>query len=216
MATSRGRLFVLMARERPRALILRRGPTGWYHLVLWDTREDTFAHGAWFKGRIYEERCDLSPEGDMFLYFALKGSTWGTSYKGTWTAISRPPWLHALMLWPQGDTWGGGGRFLGPRKVGLWLGRVPAAHPDYPVSGLEVTTLERAAPRGDDPGANDWAGRDQAGRDVHTRGGRLYRRTAGEEVEIADFTQVTPDPQPPPGWATEPLRGKKPGRTRRK
>lgn len=216
MATSRGRLFVLMARERPVALVLRRGPSGWYHLILWNTHEDTFDHGAWFKGRIYEERCDLSPEGDLFLYFALKGSTWSTSYEGTWTAVSRPPWLHALTLWPQGDTWGGGGRFLEQRKVGLWLSNVPAAHPDHPVSGLEVTTLEPPPWRPSDLGGNDWAGRDQSGREVYSRGGRLYGRVDGEEVEIADFTRLKPDPQPAPAWATAPLPGRKPRRSRKK
>ena len=58
----------------------------------------------------------------LFLYFAMQGSRFPTSYKGTWTAVSRAPWLHALVLWPHGDTWGGGGRFLAPRKVALRTG----------------------------------------------------------------------------------------------
>jgi hypothetical protein len=48
-----------------------------------------------------------SPDGELLLYFALQGSRWQTSYRGSWTAVSRVPWLHALALWPQGDTWGG-------------------------------------------------------------------------------------------------------------
>lgn len=32
--------------------------------------------------------------------------------KGSWTAISRAPYLKALALWPWGDCWNGGGLFL--------------------------------------------------------------------------------------------------------
>lgn len=207
--TSRGRLYVLMARDVPRALVLRRGPSRWYHLIAWNTRDDSFEPGAWFKGRLYEERCDLSPDGELFLYFALKGN-WTSSYKGSWTAVSRAPWLHALALWPQGDTWGGGGRFLGPRKIGLGLGEVPAAHEDHPAQGLEVTTLREDAGRTPDAreydfGEHDWAGRDQAGLEVRSRGGKIYRVVDGVELELADFTKLTPDPKPAPAWAREPL-----------
>jgi hypothetical protein len=58
--------------------------------------------GQWFKGRIYERRCDLAPSGEKLIYFAAK-------YRSplyTWTAVSRPPFLTALLLWPKGDAWG--------------------------------------------------------------------------------------------------------------
>jgi hypothetical protein len=32
--------------------------------------------------------------------------------KGSWTEISRSPYLKALALWPWGDCWNGGGLFL--------------------------------------------------------------------------------------------------------
>jgi len=41
-------LHALFARRAPRALILLRGPAGWYHLVAWNTARDTFEPGAWF------------------------------------------------------------------------------------------------------------------------------------------------------------------------
>lgn len=47
----------------------------------------------------------------MFAYFALDGR-WESAAAGAYTAISRPPCFSALMLWPQGNTWGGGGVFL--------------------------------------------------------------------------------------------------------
>jgi hypothetical protein len=203
------RLFVVLAREAPVGVILRRGPAAWYHVVLWHTDTDLFEHGAWFKGRIYEERCDLSPDGQLFLYFALQGSRWRTSYRGTWTAVSRPPWLHALVLWPQGDTWGGGGRFVGKRKVALWTGMPLVTHPDHPLVGLEAVSGSRAT-TGDLPGSDlrekEWSGRDLAGDPVFTSEGKLFRKRARRTIELADFNGLKPDPQPAPGWATRPLR----------
>ncbi|HEU0105464.1 MAG TPA: hypothetical protein VFT38_04790 [Vicinamibacteria bacterium] len=204
------RLFVILAREAPIGVILRRGPAAWYHLIRWHTDEDRFEHGAWLRGRIYEERCDLSPDGELFLYFALQGSRWRTSYKGTWTAVSRPPWLHALVLWPHGDTWGGGGRFVGQRKVALWTGLPLATHPDHPLVGLEAVSGSRTEAGGafllnDDLPDKEWSGRDRAGEHVFTSAGKLLRRRGGRVVELADFNGLSPDPQPAPLWATRPL-----------
>ena len=101
------RLFVILARDGKSAVIFRRGPTRQVLLIKWDLRRDTFELGQWFRGRIYERRCDLSPKGDYLIYFAAKH----VGPFGTWTAISKPPYLTALALWPKGDAWGGGGMF---------------------------------------------------------------------------------------------------------
>jgi hypothetical protein len=69
----------------------------------------------WFKGRIYEHRCDLSPSGEKLIYFA---ANYRSPFR-TWTAISRPPFLTALALWPKGDAWGGGGLFENERTICL-------------------------------------------------------------------------------------------------
>jgi hypothetical protein len=202
------RLFVILAKEAPIGVILRRGPAAWYHVILWHTDTDEFEHGAWFKGRLYEERCDLSPDGQLFLYFALQGSRWRTSYKGSWTAVSRPPWLQALVLWPQGDTWGGGGRFTAKRKVALWTGLPLVTHPDHPLVGLEAVGGSRAdaadlAPS--DLPDKEWSGRDLAGEHVFTSAGKLFRKRGRRTMELADFNGLKPDPQPAPEWASRPL-----------
>jgi hypothetical protein len=57
------RLFVISARRAPVAAVLRRGPSKWVQLNVWDTSTDSIEHGQWFHGRIYERRCDLSPDG---------------------------------------------------------------------------------------------------------------------------------------------------------
>ena len=101
------RLHVILARRAPRAVIFRRGPSTHVGLFLWHLDTDEVEEGQWLRGRIYERRADLSPSGEHLVYFAAKWST----PMATWTAVSRPPWLTALGLWPKGDAWGGGGHF---------------------------------------------------------------------------------------------------------
>ena len=107
------RLSVLLARKSPIAVVFRRGPSKSVAVISWDTDRDEFRLGQWLKGRIYEHRCDLSPSGQKLIYFV-------GSYRNpmrTWTAVSRPPFLTALLLWPKGDAWGGGGLFEDERSI---------------------------------------------------------------------------------------------------
>ena len=106
-AESTTRLFVILAREARTAAVLRRGPTRQVLLLRWNLADDTFDAGQWFNGRVYERRCDLSPNGERFIYFAANHRP----PLGTWTAVSRLPYFTALALWPKGDAWGGGGLF---------------------------------------------------------------------------------------------------------
>jgi hypothetical protein len=66
------RLSLVFASEAPVAVVLRRGPTEWVELIRWDTSTDFFEHGQWLHGKIYGERCGLSPNGRLFVYFAMK------------------------------------------------------------------------------------------------------------------------------------------------
>jgi hypothetical protein len=109
------RLHVLLARKAPLGVVLRRGPSKHVLALSWNTQRHEFRLGQWFKGRIYERRCDLSPSGERLIYFAAK-------YRAplfTWTAVSRPPFLTALAMWPKGDAWGGGGLFTSERTTAL-------------------------------------------------------------------------------------------------
>jgi hypothetical protein len=112
------RLHVLLARSGSRAVVLRRGPSKQVCVLGWDRRHDTFEEGQWLRGRIYERRCDLSPDGRYLIYFAMNGR-WNSPTGGSWTAISRAPWLRALVLLGKGDGWHGGGLFTGPDRY--WL-----------------------------------------------------------------------------------------------
>ena len=98
------RLYVLIARKAKRAVVFRRGPAKQTLVLTWDLASDTLTEGQWLKGRIYERRSDLSPDGELLLYAALKGG----SELYTYTAASRPPYLTALALWTDAGMWGGG------------------------------------------------------------------------------------------------------------
>lgn len=110
-ATQPPRLHVLLASQAPLGIVIRRGPSKQYCTLLWDRQTDTFTLGQWLKGRIYEHRCDLSPDGKHFLYFAMNARR---SRQGPmcWTAISRTPYLRAIALYGDEETWLGGGHFL--------------------------------------------------------------------------------------------------------
>ncbi|MGZ5970150.1 MAG: hypothetical protein ACXWP4_20910 [Polyangiales bacterium] len=190
-------------------MILRRGPSDWYQVIQWDTARDVFTEGAWFKGRIYEERCDVSPDGQLLLYFCHGGRS-RPGYTDAWTAVSRLPWLYALALWPWGTTYGGGGRFVDDRSVVLRTAMPVATHPEHPAHGLHVSTLQRGESldvhRSTGEPDTDWSGLDHGGRLVFSRAGKLFRRsTEGVDTELADFSGREPDPVPAPEWARVPL-----------
>jgi hypothetical protein len=110
-------------------------------MIKWQTDADTFEQGQWFKGRVYENKCDLSPDGKLFIYFVFKGSNAQKypDYGYAWTAISKPPYFIALALWTEYGTWGGGGRFIDNKTVRI---SVPhdSFHPDH--SPLGITVLD--------------------------------------------------------------------------
>src|SRR5258708_36865094 len=105
------RLSIILAREAHKAVIFRKGPTRWVELIVWNTDTDTFEEGQWFHGRVYDRRSDLSPNGSKLIYLAAKYQRHNPEYSSVWTAISKPPYLTALALWPNGGTNGGGGDF---------------------------------------------------------------------------------------------------------
>jgi hypothetical protein len=118
------RLTIYLAKLAPVAVVLRRGPSRWVRLSLWNIDTDTFSHGQWMQGRVYDRRCDLSPDGSLFVYFARKDGTRsaGIPQADSWVAISRPPWFTALALWTAGGTYHLGGYFVdgGHVCVGGW------------------------------------------------------------------------------------------------
>jgi hypothetical protein len=142
-----------LASDAPQAVIFRRGPSKQVELVLWNTARDVFEPGQWFKGRIYEHRCDLAPNGQLLVYFASKfnrRTVEDQEYTYAWTAVSRPPYLTALALWPKGDCWWGGGLFKSNST--LFLNHRPAEAVPHPA---HVPTRIRVIPNDDARGEDD-------------------------------------------------------------
>jgi hypothetical protein len=140
-------MFVLLARKAPVGVLIRRGPSSQTQFIKWNLQNDTFEQGQWFKGRVYERRCDLSPLGTLLIYFAA-------TYKKplySWTAVSKPPWFSAIALWPKGDGWNGGGMFTGSFSIRLnHFATEAEPHPDFR-SGCRKLRIESfASHRGED------------------------------------------------------------------
>jgi hypothetical protein len=135
------RLFMILARKSHTAVIFRRAPSKWVQLIRWNTDNDTFEGGQWLHGRIYERRCDLSPER------SLKDK----EYTYAWTAVSKPPYLTALALWPKGDCWNGGGLFQRNKALVLYhIGKV-TPHPDHKPPGWFHVSFSDCGRGEDDP-----------------------------------------------------------------
>ena len=93
------RIHIEFSSASPMAAILRRGPSDWVRLLAWNTRTDVIEAGSWFHGRIYESECSVSPDGELFAYFATKyhgPKTRGVNY--AWTGVSKLPWLTAWLF----------------------------------------------------------------------------------------------------------------------
>jgi hypothetical protein len=151
MARFAARLHVLLASEAPFGLVIRRGPSKAVATILWNRNTDEFQLGQWLKGRIYERRSDLSPDGKHFLYFAMNGK-WETEACGSWTAISRSPFLKAVALFPKGDCWHGGGLWTGPRTYWMNGGSGHATLRDTTLVSRDVEWHPRENYGGECPG----------------------------------------------------------------
>jgi hypothetical protein len=135
------RIFGIPATRAPVVAVLARGPSRWTRLGRWDTEHDVYEHGAWLAGTVYPQRCDLSPEGRWFAYFALKPSSrWEAGW--TYVAVSRLPWFTALAAWGTDGTWTRGVRFVEDRD--RWIAEPDEgdASPLRARYGLEVRRAE--------------------------------------------------------------------------
>ena len=99
------RIHLLVAKEAPIAVIIRRKPSKCFHIIKWHLKTGQFEHGSWFKGKLYPMRCDLSWDGKFMSYLAM-GS------KGeTWNGVCEAPWLKTILESENTGTWNGGGIF---------------------------------------------------------------------------------------------------------
>lgn len=108
------RLFGIPAVDAPVVAVVRRGPSDWWHVGRWDVGErPSYEPGAWVRGTVYPQRCDLSPDGRWFCYFTLRTRA-GWAAGATYVAVSRLPWATALVAWGTCGTWTRGMHFVAP------------------------------------------------------------------------------------------------------
>jgi hypothetical protein len=125
MKTIPCRVHIILAREAPVGIAIRGGSSKRVCTVGWARKTDTFRVGQWLKGRKYERRSDLSPDSRHLIYFAMNGK-WQSKTKGSWTAMSRAPFLKAIGLWANGSCWNGGGLFTSDHTY--WLNAFMFGH----------------------------------------------------------------------------------------
>jgi hypothetical protein len=138
MTPATAKSAVLLASVAPVAVIFyRRNRLTTYCLLLDYERlrfgcRDHLSCGSRFFGRIFPERSHLSADGELLVYFAMRGrKTDGQSDPSTWTAVATPPWLKAHLFFPNGSTWGGGGMFLPGRRLVVLEAPPPGAGSAY-------------------------------------------------------------------------------------
>jgi hypothetical protein len=225
-------LSVVLASDAPVAVIFRKGPTRWVQVIKWDTLNDTFEPGQWFNGRIYTEYCSVSPDGTLLQYLAMAAhwSRGNSNETGeghiSWVAVSKIPWLTALVFNSTGLR-GAVGRIVDNETAHVGY-LVEVKFPERPrvavceeIKGrswdLEgSTTLKQTLDgyvmtwrdgRGELLISNaSWAGWDQMGHLIYLRGGSVLRGEIIDgqliERELANFDDGRhPDPQPLPEWA---------------
>lgn len=111
----------LAARKNKGLFLYRRSNMKTYLISFsYERKIDKFTLGSGFYGRIYPNRCDISPDGNDFIYFAMGASLrkYGAKFSA-WTAICKPPEIRAHLFIGQNHTWGGGGLFLNEREIFL-------------------------------------------------------------------------------------------------
>lgn len=202
------RLHIVFAADAPLAVLLRRGPTEWAHLLLWNTSTDAVEAGAWFHGRIYEESCSISPDGALFAYLAAKHQgNRGADDCDSWTAISRPPWLTAIAFWPQTGTQGIDTSFVDNTTLIVSHPHWDELRPrDKLPDGFQVISKftgrgasEQSLPLPAKTTARFYGdkGVDQNNRTFEYTDGKLHRCGS----LIAEIGKMQPQPKPSPEWA---------------
>jgi hypothetical protein len=118
------RIFCILTRTAPVVAVLRWGPSKKVAQPERNLATDTVTLGQWLRGRIYNRRCDLSPDGRHLIFFAMNGY-WDKPLGGSWTAVSLIPDLRALHLFGWAHCWNGGGLFVDNTRY--WLNGTPGA-----------------------------------------------------------------------------------------
>lgn len=138
------RLFCITDPDARIAVVIQKQPKKWWLLGRWDLINGRYEEGAWFRGTLYPQRCDVSVGGRWFSYFALKyGSQWAAG--GNYVAVSRLPWLNALAAWRESGTWSRGVHFVPDADGEMPRPDVGDASPLKAICGMRFTAAAQFA-----------------------------------------------------------------------
>lgn len=115
--------WLYMASDAKVAVVLFRKTHRVSHILKLDYSRPTnpvLLVGSKFNGVIYANRCDISPDGGKFVYFAMTGQK--TTGPETWTGVCTPPYLKADIFLPENGTWEGGGQYLADGRLLIFGG----------------------------------------------------------------------------------------------
>lgn len=155
------RLFGLLAPSAGAVVVIRRGPSDWAALAVWDLVSDLVETGQWLRGRVYERRCDLSPDGRLMIAALAKH---GQGQPGGYTVVCRPPYFTALAIHEAGHCWNGGGAFHADGAY--WVDET------FPFDGAKRRTSQAPRSRETPPA---WVGTPHMGEDLVLYVPRLLR-----------------------------------------
>lgn len=99
------RLYAIVARKSPWAVVFRRGPSKWFHIFRWDLESGALEDGVWLHDMVYPRRCDLSDDGRLLVFYmrATVGET-----NDVFAGFLSLPAFQVRLHWLEGDTWGRG------------------------------------------------------------------------------------------------------------
>jgi len=98
------RIHLLPAKGSPYVAVIRRKPSHVFHIIRWNTKDDSLEYGSWFNGKLYPKRCDISFDGKWMVYLAMGGNN-----GNTWNGVCLLPRLKTYLEADNIGTWFGGG-----------------------------------------------------------------------------------------------------------
>ena len=98
MTPGPARIHLLPAAKAPVVIVVRRKPSKLFHIIRVDTVTGRAEQGAWFTGKLYPMRCDVSFDGEWLVYLAMGGRG------NTWNGVSKLPRLTSSAPYHQ-KTW---------------------------------------------------------------------------------------------------------------
>lgn len=133
-------LYCVLATDAAIAAVFQRHSHRWWRVLAWDVNKRTVSPGAWFRGQLHPRGASVSTCGTYLHYQARKPKRhpfWsaGRSAVDGYHAISKLPWLSALIAWRFAPVSGGSGAWEATWVTAHMLEQAgPEQEPDYRTS----------------------------------------------------------------------------------